>query len=80
VSTIEIIVKGDIEMPKVIRFGGQPVQIHINIDMNLDFLQNQLAKDLTSQEFQIFTELWSNDQHPRVYVQGENYLKIMSKE
>jgi hypothetical protein len=77
---IEIIVKGDIEMPKVVRNSDQLVQIHISTEMNLDLVKKQLANDLTLEEFEAFEQLWSNDQHPRVYVQGENYLKIMSKE
>ena len=77
---IEIIVKGDIEMPKVVRNSDQLVQIHISIEMNLDLIKKQLANDLTLEEIEAFEQLWSNDQHPRVYVQGENYLKIMSKE
>jgi hypothetical protein len=77
---IEIFVKGDIEIPKVVRNSGQPVQVHISTGMNLDLIKNQLANDLSLEEFKRFEQLWSDDQHPRVYVKGENYLKIMSKE
>jgi hypothetical protein len=77
---IEIFVKGDIEMPKVVRIEGQPAQIHISTEMDLNLIQNQLANELTSEELQIFKQLWSNDRYPRKYVRGENYLKIMGKE
>jgi hypothetical protein len=47
--------------------------------MQLEFIQEHLADQISTAEFKKFKQLWSDDQHPRVFVKGENYLKITDK-
>jgi hypothetical protein len=77
---MEIILSSYLEKAYVVRQPGFSMQIHISTEMNLDSIKNQLTNDLTSEEFEAFERLWSNDWHARAFVKGENYLKIMNKE
>jgi hypothetical protein len=77
---IEIFVKGDIEIPKVVRNSGRPVQVHIGTGMNLDLIQEHLAGQISAAEFEQFEKLWTDDSHSREFVKEGNYLKIMNKE
>jgi hypothetical protein len=76
---IEIFVRDFLDKPHVVRMPGKLPQIHIGADMQVEEIQRHLANQISTAEFEKFTKLWSDDQHPRVFVKGENYLKIMDK-
>ena len=77
---VEVVVNEQLERAHVIRVPGKNAQIHIGKDMNIDEIKEHLADQISTAEFQKFSSLWSDDQYPRTFVQGENYLKIMDKE
>ena len=77
---IEIIVRDDVESPQVVRKSGQLPQIHIKADMNIEQIKEGLIDKVSTAEIQKFEKLWSDDNHPRVFVWGKDYLKIMSKD
>ena len=76
---VEVIVRDFLDKPHVVRLPGKLPEIHIGSDMKLEFIQEHLADQISTAEFEKFRQLWSDDQHPRVFVKGENYLKITDK-
>jgi hypothetical protein len=76
---VEVIVEDDLDKAYVIRAPGRLLEIHIGSDMHLDLIKEHLADQISTAEYEKFTKLWSDDQHPRVFIKGENYLKIMDK-
>ena len=76
---VEVIVQDNLDKAFVVREPGRLPEIHIGAEMHLDLIKEQLANQISTAEFEKFTKLWSDDQHPRIFVKGENYLKIMDK-
>ena len=76
---VEVVIKNELEKAYVVREPGALPQIHIGTDMNLEIIREHLSNQVTQAEFDKFTKLWSEDVYPRVFVQGENYLKIKDK-
>jgi hypothetical protein len=76
---VEVIVRDNLDKAYVVRAPGKLPEIHIGVDMHLDLIKEHLADQISTAEFEKFTKLWSDDQHPRDFIKGENYLKIMDK-
>ena len=76
---IEIVVRQFLEKPHVIRLPGKLPEIHIGADMSLSQITNELATEISTAEYEKFKQLYSDDSYPRVFMHGENYLKIMDK-
>jgi hypothetical protein len=76
---IEVVVKESLEKPYVVRVPGQLPQIHIGADMQIDQIRKELANEISTSEFQKFEKLWTDDSHPREFMQEGDYLKIMDK-
>jgi hypothetical protein len=77
---VEVVINEQLERAHVVRVPGERTQVHIGQDMHLDLIKEHVGAQLSPEEFQKFEQLWSDDEHPRNFEQGENYLKIMDKE
>jgi hypothetical protein len=76
---VEVIVRGNLDKAYVIREPGKLPQINIGDQMDLDLIKEHLKDEISTAEFEKFKQLWSDDQYPRTFVEGENYLKIMDQ-
>jgi hypothetical protein len=76
---IEIVIREDIDSPDVVRLPGQLPQIHVSPNMNFNQIKNGLEEKVSTAEFEKFEKLWSDDSHPREFLQEGEYLKIMDK-
>ena len=76
---IEIVVRNFLEKAHVIRMPGRLPEIHIGTDMNLNQIRSDLGTEISSDEFEKFQQLYSDDSYPRVFLHGGNYLKITDK-
>lgn len=67
------------QLPKVISSadGNQKVVL-LSLD-NLGDLENIVRDKLSSDEYQLFINLWRCDDYPRIFVLHETYLIIRSK-
>jgi hypothetical protein len=76
---VEVIVQDNLDKAFVVREPGNLPQIHIGAQMHLDLIKEHLKDEISAAEFEKFRQLWSDDQYPRMFVQGDNYLKIMDQ-
>jgi hypothetical protein len=76
---IEIFLRQDIDAPEVVRNPGQLPQVHIRTGMQIEQIKKELEGKLSAAEFEKFEKLWSDDSHPREFLQEGDYLKIMDK-
>ena len=65
--------------PEVIRHLGGVIRVVISISSSSEEIEDSLIQQLTVDEYQSFINLWSNDQHPRVFVREQSYLIIKDK-
>jgi hypothetical protein len=77
---VVVFLRDNLDKAYVVREPGKLPEIHIGVDMHLDLIKEHLANQISTAEFEKFTKLWGNDEHPRVFIKGENYLKIMDKD
>jgi endonuclease V-like protein UPF0215 family len=76
---LEILIVEVDQGPEVIRRAGEPVKVVISTFSSAEEIRNSLSQQLTESEYQSFINLWSNDEHPRVFAQEQSYLIIKDK-
>lgn len=76
---VEVIIMDTFDKAHVIRTPGKLPEIYVSTGMNLDSIKQDLAGQISTAEYERFVKLWSDDQYPRSFEKGENYLKIMDK-
>jgi hypothetical protein len=76
---VEIQVMNIDQAPEVIRRAGKKVRVIISTSTSPEEIHKILSELLTEDEYRSFVNLWSNDQHPRVFDQQQAYLIIKDK-
>jgi len=76
---LEILILEVDQVPEVIRRAGEPVKVVISIFSSAEEIRSSLSQQLTESEYQSFINLWSYDEHPRVFTQEQSYLIIKDK-
>ncbi len=70
----------DSAAPQIIRNPGQRVKVVVPINLDSDEVLAYLATKLSAEELNSFINLWSEDNHPRVFDKQKNYLTIRDQE
>jgi len=68
------------QQPVVIRVPGEKVKIILPMDAHTDELLAYLKTELSPEELRSFINLWSEDNHPRVYEKVNDYLTIKEQQ
>lgn len=76
---LEIVIVEGKQASEVIRRAGELVKVVISTFSSVEEIRSSLSQKLTESEYQSFINLWSNDQHPRVFSQEQSYLIIKDK-
>ncbi len=70
----------DSAAPQIIRNPGQRVKVVVPINLDSDEVLAYLATKLSAEELNSFINLWSEDNHPRVFDKQKDYLAIRDQE
>jgi hypothetical protein len=76
---VEIQVMNIDQAPEVIRRVGKNVRVVISTSNSPEEIHMIVSELLTEDEYRSFVNLWSNDEHPRVFDQQQAYLIIKDK-
>ncbi len=68
------------QQPVVVREPGEKVKIILPMDADPNELLAYLTVTLSTEELSSFINLWSENNHPRVYEKVNNYLTIKEQQ